>query len=752
MTVQLSMFAGAGAQFFDNNGVPLAGGLIYSYVAGTTTPLATYTTNTGLIAHSNPIVLDSAGRVPGGEIWLTSGSTYKFVLNTSASVLIATYDNIFADNAATILRTDLANTSDPTKGDALVGFRQSNNAGNLTGAVGRTVHQKLQEYISVKDFGATGDGSTNDTVAIQAAIDAVGANNGGVLWFPPGTYMIARNVGTNDHWGIKVPYSNVTLVGGQGATLKRFNSDISTYALAYPLLFLGAPDSNSTPVSMITVDGLLFEGNNVNHGNSGSSEGDNRYAIVFKNTSSTLIKDCKFFELDSGAIWYQRPVEYDYTNNVYYNTTTNFISAIDSCAFYTVPHAVPGRALVHAINLSGIDNCRMVNNYFSWCDDCLSGETTYDGPLSSGTYTPTVSGWTLGAVRRSGRDWVFSNNNCYNSSEHAVYPGGVDVVISNNTFHSDVPAITNGVDPVKIRSRNCSVTGNTITGYGAGVTVNEPSFNVSVSGNTIVISGAALAGGAIDVNSDGLVSYITNRAPYFANFYPMWNISITGNTILFEPQSTAFFSMVGIRIYTDDYDGTNYPNGQIQGVTISGNTISNYKYGVYVINSQAKNIVVDGNSFFPKPFTSSGFTTGTTMNTEAVLVTLQSGAGDTLTSFRELRFDNNMVWGAKYLISTQNGGGTAGTIDAPWGMTGNKLNYIQYIKTADIQAFNSYNAFSKNVGLYFLDRTWNGAGLDNSLSDGTTSNSAFRYTFQYDSGANKMRFYTDDSGTFIQFP
>ena len=47
MTVNLSAFAGAGAQFFDNNGVPLSGGLIYSYDAGTTTPRATYTDNGG---------------------------------------------------------------------------------------------------------------------------------------------------------------------------------------------------------------------------------------------------------------------------------------------------------------------------------------------------------------------------------------------------------------------------------------------------------------------------------------------------------------------------------------------------------------------------------------------------------------------------------------------------------------------------------------------------------------------------------
>jgi len=98
MAVYLSPIGGAGWQFFDDNGTPLAGGKLYTYVAGTTTPQTTYTSFAGNVPHTNPIILNSAGRVPGGEIWLTF-MAYKFILRTSADVLIATYDNIRGNGA-----------------------------------------------------------------------------------------------------------------------------------------------------------------------------------------------------------------------------------------------------------------------------------------------------------------------------------------------------------------------------------------------------------------------------------------------------------------------------------------------------------------------------------------------------------------------------------------------------------------------------------------------------------------------------
>jgi hypothetical protein len=99
MAVFLSPIGGAGWQFFNNDGTVLAGGKLYTYAAGTSTPKATYTTVAGNIAHTNPIILDSSGRVPSGQIWLLA-QPYKFSIFTSTNVLIATYDNIYGAGAA----------------------------------------------------------------------------------------------------------------------------------------------------------------------------------------------------------------------------------------------------------------------------------------------------------------------------------------------------------------------------------------------------------------------------------------------------------------------------------------------------------------------------------------------------------------------------------------------------------------------------------------------------------------------------
>jgi len=119
MLVNISSMGGAGAQFFDNSGVPLAGGKIYTYIAGTSANATTYTTSLGNVAHSNPIVLDGAGRVPSGEIWVTDGLTYKFVLKDSTEALIGTYDNLTGINANVVNYTNSQEIQTATAGQTV---------------------------------------------------------------------------------------------------------------------------------------------------------------------------------------------------------------------------------------------------------------------------------------------------------------------------------------------------------------------------------------------------------------------------------------------------------------------------------------------------------------------------------------------------------------------------------------------------------------------------------------------------------
>lgn len=83
-------------QFCDQNGLPYAGGQVFTYAAGTSTPQATYTDGTGDTPNANPVVLDAAGRA---EIWLGSGA-YKIVLEDVNNNVIWTIDDVEGEVAS----------------------------------------------------------------------------------------------------------------------------------------------------------------------------------------------------------------------------------------------------------------------------------------------------------------------------------------------------------------------------------------------------------------------------------------------------------------------------------------------------------------------------------------------------------------------------------------------------------------------------------------------------------------------------
>lgn len=176
-------------QNFTIGGLPLSSGLLYTYLAGTSTPAAVYTTSAGNVAHSNPIVLGPDGRA-SSEIWLVVGTAYNLVLKDSLGSLVPpNFDNIVGfEGAGTTdtLRADLASSA-VGKGSKLVRFIQ-----RLGSAVPQWVEDVLSEWVTVTNFGAYNDGThISETTAAIAAAWAGAQTRGARLEFPAGTYAVS---------------------------------------------------------------------------------------------------------------------------------------------------------------------------------------------------------------------------------------------------------------------------------------------------------------------------------------------------------------------------------------------------------------------------------------------------------------------------------------------------------------------------------------------------------------------------------
>jgi hypothetical protein len=272
MAVFLSPVGGVAAQFFTNSGVPLTGGKLYTYAAGTTTPQETYTTSAGSTAWTNPIILDSAGRISGGgEVWLTQNVVYKFLLKDSNDVLIGTYDNVSGISDVTLPISSSSVTYLP--------------AG--TGAVATTVQAKLRQYVSVKDFGAVGNGVADDTAAIQAALTAhLAVDFGGAS----NVYKIS---------GALTVQSGAFLFGN-GATIRQVTNVTSML--------------NIVGKTNIYIDGLTFDDTGAGY----VTNDANPHAAIFGGigTQFVIITQCKFTKVTYAAIRFAGSLNITVVDNI----------------------------------------------------------------------------------------------------------------------------------------------------------------------------------------------------------------------------------------------------------------------------------------------------------------------------------------------------------------------------------------------------------------------------------------------------
>lgn len=171
----------------DSNGLPLVGGKLFTYAAGTTTKQNTYTDQGGGAPNLNPTILNARGEA---QVWTTVGLNYKFVLAPATDTdpptnAIWSIDNLTGGDS---LRTDLANTSSVSLGDALVGVKRTE-----AGAGATTLHAWIQRAAPTPfDFGAVGDGITDDGAALEAFLTA--GLNGAMDFGFRGTFLSNRKL------------------------------------------------------------------------------------------------------------------------------------------------------------------------------------------------------------------------------------------------------------------------------------------------------------------------------------------------------------------------------------------------------------------------------------------------------------------------------------------------------------------------------------------------------------------------------
>ena len=266
------------------------------YVNGTLKTLTTDYTLTGANTTGGGSLTFVTGRTAGDIVTILSNLAYSRDTNKytkygllPAEVLEADFDALqvqakqLARDGQFALRAPLTDTGSPsmtlpvvaTRASKLLGFdasgnptasassvsqmdaavsvintisaSTSGNAGSVvytpagTGAVATTVQTKLREMVSVKDFGATGDGTTDDTAAIQAAITA---NYNGEVYFPAGTYKITS--------GLTVT-SAIKLTGSGWGSVIKVDSTATRFL---PLV----AQNLVTPITGLVIRDIAFDG------------------------------------------------------------------------------------------------------------------------------------------------------------------------------------------------------------------------------------------------------------------------------------------------------------------------------------------------------------------------------------------------------------------------------------------------------------------------------------------------------------
>ena len=580
MTVSLSILAGAGWQFFDDNGNPLSGGLLYTYLAGTTTPATTYTSSNGVTANANPIVLDAAGRVPY-QVWLTSTVSYKFILKTSLGVTVWTEDDV---------------PGGMTAADLL--FLQSG-----TGAVARTVQSKLRDVVSVKDFGAVGNGVTDDTAAIQAAVNAAAA-----VYVPAGTYVV--NIVTLN--------ANTELYGDGAASI--IKQSASFVGNSQGSLYVNSGSAGSQ-VNNIVIRDLRVEGTNI----SSPTFSEFKHLVSLNGVRNVLIENVQFIGFQGDGLYIGSGIvagdERHNTNVIVRDCffdgvnkdNRNGVSAIDCngllvdgnyftrCTRSNMPGAVdiePDSFTFHVVR-----DIKVVNNKFFDIGGNVGAISVF---LPGVTYTTAPRGFLIQGNHV---------DTCTASGAFFSYnvTGGVTELTSNFAVKIVDNTIVNSVRPFNIfNAKDVLIEGNSFLGSTQEALV---SFN---TGNENVLDCAIknnLFNACGSVSGNGLSLYKCSRISIDGNTFKDCGSGVPGasNAIDFNTSSTSSFVSLTNNVFVSPTSTTLFAV-QTEGshtLTPASNTYLSNTTGTLTVNFAAENNDFAERTYTPVVTGSSTAGTGT---------------------------------------------------------------------------------------------------------------------------------------------
>ena len=402
-----------------------------------------------------------------------------------------------------------------------------------TGSVATTVEAKLQENVSVKDFGAVGDGVTDDTVAIQAAIDAAGTAGGGSVYIPVGTYKLTDTLTiTNDYVALIGDGSSASVLLGSDPTkwIIKFNAN-ADHMLIDGLWIKGSAVSDATEQYGVGYtsdtddpENVIIQNCKFSHSNNGIVVGTGRYWKITQNSFDTLVG------ITSGA-GYGILAAAGSSHNVFSKNT--FKGTLTSHLRHAIYNSVGSRFNVVSDNV--IKDCNeggIVTNSTS-AQNGVRGLIISNNIIEGGGVAATTDAASIELVGNT-QDCVVSGNIIRNRLNTGIIAtdAGQGGLCTNNTIknNSIIDVDYNGI--ILMGTKNCTASDNHVHNASDGNSGSYAAIQVTSSGTfgTEVNDGSMVVANTVTGSNHRSAFQINATSPIATNLYVANNVFRAGAT------------------------------------------------------------------------------------------------------------------------------------------------------------------------------------------------------------------------------